>query len=276
MCDDGRYGYHHANSGERFVRPVVKTEGRFKPLPWSSFLPQLKQEFASAVAANPTSAVAVLSPFLTVEEAFLFGVYFRSLSPHVRIVLGPVPVIGRDDKYPKNARGESVEPTTFTIRAEKAPNRVGVEEVVKYFQGEVIPFERVTGEELSAMWFAGGYPDPAQLDALVPASWKAPGLLVAQDVLPTVVTASAKYILPATTGFEKDGTFVNHAGYGQTFARAVRPPVEVRGELQLAYDLLGQRGLVQPAAVRKELAGTIRFFAQLAPEPQPAPKPASV
>src|SRR5262249_36844895 len=29
MCDEGRYGYHFANSGERFVRPVVKNEGRF-------------------------------------------------------------------------------------------------------------------------------------------------------------------------------------------------------------------------------------------------------
>jgi NADH-quinone oxidoreductase subunit G len=121
------------------------------------------------------------------------------------------------------------------------------------------------------MWFAGGYPDPAQLDSLVPASWKAPALLVAQDLLPTVVTASAKYILPATTGFEKDGTFVNHSGYAQTFPRAARPPVEVRSELQLASDLLGQRGLVQPATVRKELAATIAAFAELAGVKEPPP-----
>jgi anaerobic selenocysteine-containing dehydrogenase len=113
------------------------------------------------------------------------------------------------------------------------------------------------------MWFAGGYPDPSHLDALVPSGWKAPALLVAQDILPTVVTASAKYVLPATTGFEKDGTFVNHAGYAQTFARAVRPPVEVRSELQLAYDLLGRKGLVQPTAIRKELAAAVKFFANL-------------
>ncbi len=260
ICDDGRYGYHHANSGERFVRPVVKTEGRFKPVVWSTLLPMLKQEFADAAKAGAKSIVAVLSPFLTVEEAFLLGSYFKSLSPDVRLVLGPVPLIGQDDTYPKNAKGEPVEPIKFTIRAEKAPNRIGVEEVLKALQGEVIPFASVAGESLSAMWFAGGYPDPSHLDALIPSGWKAPALLVSQDLLPTVVTASAKYVLPATTGFEKDGTFVNHAGYAQTFHRAVKPPVETRTELQLAFDLLGRRGLVQPAAVRAELAKAVPYF----------------
>jgi NADH-quinone oxidoreductase subunit G len=86
---------------------------------------------------------------------------------------------------------------------------------------------------------------------------------VAQDILPTVMTASAKYVLPATTAFEKDGTFVNHSGYAQTFPRAARPPVEVRGELQLAQDLLGRKGLVQSASVRKELAAKVPYFVEL-------------
>jgi len=51
MCDDGRYGYHHANSGERFVRPAVKTEGRFKPATWNVVLQHLKQESADAAKA---------------------------------------------------------------------------------------------------------------------------------------------------------------------------------------------------------------------------------
>ncbi len=218
ICDDGRYGYHHANSGERFVRPVVKTEGRFKPLPWSTILPQLKQELAGAVKHNPKGVVAVLSPFLTAEEAFLLGIYFKALSPGVRLVLGPVPIIGIDDKYPKNVKGEPIEPVTFTIRAEKCPNRLGVEAVLKRLQGEVISFSDVAKEELLAMWFAGGYPVKEHLEACAPADWQAPALLVAQDILPTLVTAQARYILPATTVFEKDGTFVNHANYLQTFA----------------------------------------------------------
>lgn len=261
ICDEGRYGYHHANAAERFVRPVAKVEGRFKPQPWSALLPQIRSELAAAAGANAKGVVAVLSPFLTAEEAFLLGTAFKALSPDVRLAIGPVPVVGTDDKYPKDVKGEPVEPTKFTIRAEKAPNRIGVEEVLKALQGAVLPFASVAGESLSAMWFAGGYPEPAHLDALIPAGWKAPALLIAQDLLPTAMTASAKYVLPATTGFEKEGTFVNHSGYRQPLLRAVRPPAETRSELQLAHDLLGRTGLVQAASVSKELAAAVPYFA---------------
>ena len=45
---------------------------------------------------------------------------------------------------------------------------------------------------------------------------------------------------------------------------AARPPAEARSELQLAYDLLGRKGLVQPTAVRTELATAVPTFADLA------------
>ena len=258
MCDEGRYGYHFANSGERFQRPMVKSEGRFKPAAWAQVMPQLKQELAAA-----SGLVAVLSPFLTVEEAYLFAVYFKGLSKDVRLVLGPVPVVGEDDRYPKDVRGNAVEPakTKFTIRAEKCPNRRGVEAVLTHFQGAVIPFAEVVKQDIAAMWFAGGYPVTEHLEAAFPADWKPPLLLIAQDLLPSLLTASAKYVLPATSSFEKEGTFVNHAGLAQTFPRAVRPPVEVRTELQLAFDLLGRRGLVQPAAIRAEMGAAVALFA---------------
>jgi NADH-quinone oxidoreductase subunit G len=264
MCDEGRHGYHFANSGERFVRPVVKTEGRFKPTAWVQVTPQLRQELGAAVGRDPGGVVAVLSPFLTVEEAFLLASFFKGLSADVRLALGPVPVVGEDDRYPKDVKGNPVEPTKFTIRAEKCPNRRGAEAVLKHFQGSVIPFAAVLREPLAAMWFAGGYPVKEQLEAAIPTDWKAPELLIAQDLFPTLLSASAKFVLPGTASFEKDGTFVNHAGLAQTFGRATRPPVEARTELQLAFDLLGRRGLVQLAAVRAELAAAVPFFAPLA------------
>ena len=58
-------------------------------------------------------------------------------------MLGPVPVVGQDDSYPKDVKGNPVEPTKFMIRAEKCPNRRGVEAVLKHFQGSVIPFTDV-------------------------------------------------------------------------------------------------------------------------------------
>ncbi|HEX4609275.1 MAG TPA: molybdopterin-dependent oxidoreductase, partial [Urbifossiella sp.] len=219
----------------------------------------LKQE----LAAHEKWTV-VLSPFLTVEEAYLLAEAFQNRSP--RLVLGPVPVIGEDDRYPKDVKGNAVDPTKFTIRAEKCPNRAGVEAVLTHLQGSVIPFADVAREPLDAVWFAGGYPEAGHAEGGIPADWKAPALLVAQDLFPSLVTAAAKYVLPGTASFEKDGTFVNHAGLAQSFARATRPPVESRTELQLAYDLLGLKGLAQAAVVRKDLAASIPGLAALGGE----------
>jgi NADH-quinone oxidoreductase subunit G len=268
MCDEGRYGYHFANSGERFVRPLVKADGRFHPKPWHEVTPKLKADLAAAAKANPAGVVAMLSPYLTVEEAFLYATYFKGLSNDVRLVLGPIPIVGEDDKYPKDVRGNPVEPTKFTIRAEKCPNRRGVKAVLQHFQGEVIPFARVVSGagSLAVLFFAGGYPNRDWVEQAVGTNWTAPGLLVAQDLFPSALTATAHYVLPATASYEKDGTFVNHAGLAQTFRRAARPPQETRSELQLAFDLLGRRGLVQAAAVRKELAAAIPAFAGLGGE----------
>ncbi len=223
----------------------------------------MKQAFADAVRKNAAGTLAVLSPFLSVEEAFLFATYFKGLSSDVKLVLGPVPIVGVDDKYPKDVKGNSVEPVKFTIRAEKCPNRRGVEAVLKHFQGSVLSFSESTSANVEAMWFAGGYPDPKAVDSAC-GEWKAPALVVVLDLFPTRISAAAEFVLPATSSFEKDATFVNYSGLAQTFARSIRPPREVRTELQLAYDLIGRKGLVNASLIRTELAKAIPGFAGLA------------
>jgi NADH-quinone oxidoreductase subunit G len=118
------------------------------------------------------------------------------------------------------------------------------------------------------MWFAGGYPDRQSVENAL-AGWKAPALVVAQDLFPTALTAAATYILPAISSFEKEGTFVNHAGLAQSFTRSIRPPQEARSELQLGFDLLGRKGLAQAATIRAELAAKISAFASLAEKTVP-------
>jgi NADH-quinone oxidoreductase subunit G len=272
MCDDGRYGYHFANDAERFQRPLAKADGKFGRVAWADLLPKLKQELGDAAKKDAKNFVAVLSPFLTVEEAYLYGTYFKSLSKDVRLVLGPVPVVGQDDKYPKDVKGNPVEPTKFVIRAEKCPNRKGVEAVLKHLQGDVTSFTEIArnASGLGALAFIGGYPNRDWVESAVGTSWQPPALTVVQDILPSALTATAKYVLPATASYEKDGTYINHAGLAQTFPKAARPPVEARSELQVAADLLGRKGLVQSAAVRKELAAAIPVFAGLGEDKMPA------
>jgi NADH-quinone oxidoreductase subunit G len=261
MCDEGRYGYHFVNSAERIVRPTVAGQRAT----WHDFLPKLKADLAAAAGL-----VGVLSPFLTVEEAYLYAAALKAISPDAKLVLGPVPVVGADDRYPKDVKGNPVEPTKFVIRAEKCPNRRGVEAVLRHFEGKVTKFSEVgtTG----AMVFVGGYPDATALESAPAPNWAAPALLVVQDLFPSALSANAKYVLPATAAYEKDGTYVNHAGLAQSFGRAVRPPTEVRGELQIAFDLLGRKGLAQATTIRKELAGIIAEFAGLGEVPRTGKK----
>ena len=259
MCDEGRWGYHYANSPERIVRPLSRVEGALVPTDWLS-LAKLKETFGLA----GKRAVAALSPFLTVEEAYRLAAAFKSINRDIRLALGPVPVAGEDDHYPKDVKGNAIEPAKFTIRAEKCPNRRGVESVLRKFQGDVLPFADVLKLPLDAMWFAGGYPDPTAVDAAIPENWTAPKLLIVQDLFHSKLTRAATTALPATTVFEKSGTFVNHAGYAQSFDRAVKAPIEVRSELQLAYDLSGKKGLATVAAVRKDLAAEMPQYESLA------------
>jgi NADH-quinone oxidoreductase subunit G len=163
-----------------------------------------------------------------------------------------------------------VQPVKFTIRAEKCPNRRGVEEVLKHFQGEVIGFAQVLRDvaagKVQALYLAAGYPPR-------PGGWlneEAAGMLqkvplvVCQDLLPSPASALAHYVLPAASFAEKDGAFVNHAGLAQALHRAVAPSGECRSDGQTFLDLLERRGLVHAASLRKELAAEAAYFAPLA------------
>src|SRR5207253_1595739 len=124
----------------------------------ADMLKELKSELAGLVKADAGSVMFVLSPFLTCEEAYLLAKYAKGLSGQVRLALGPVPVVGEDDTYPKDRRGRPTEPVKFTIRAEKCPNRRGVEEVLRHFQGDVTGFgdvlKAVAAGQLQALYLA--------------------------------------------------------------------------------------------------------------------------
>jgi NADH-quinone oxidoreductase subunit G len=269
MCDEGRFGYKYVNDDDRLLAPAAAVGGRPTHVTWEELLPALQRELAAAVAARPEAAVMVLSPWLTCEEAFLAAKYWKGLSAAARLALGPVRVVGEDDRYPKGPHGEPPPEgrEKFTIRAEKCPNRRGVEAVLRHFQGEVVPFDAVVRDAAAGAWrtayLVGGdrepWVTPEQAQALARAE-----LLVVQDILPSPASAAAKYVLPAGTFAEKDGTFVNHAGLAQAVRRAVASPGLARADGRIFMDLLGRRGLVHAPTLRQELAAEVADFAPLA------------
>lgn len=278
MCDEGRLGYHYVNEKERIKRPHMNEDGKQSVTTWANVLPELRQRFADAAHANTNSVAAVFSPFLTCEEAFLLAKYVKGLSKEARLYLGPVPIVGDDDTYPKDRRGRPIVPVKFTIRSEKCPNRRGVSEILQHFQGEVLDFnqalESAQRGEIKALWVAasypqgGGYvgPNPWISDAQAKALRKS-SFLVVQDLLPTSLSATANIVLPSAAWAEKDGTFVNYAGLAQAIRKAAHAPGESRSEGQVYSDLMGRRGLLQVSSVRRELAAVIPKLAGLAELP---------
>ena len=85
MCDDGRLGYHYVNSIERFLRPMKRRDGKLEAKPWPEIIDGIRTAFKDAAKGDPNLIVAVLSPFLTIEETYLAAKFFKSLSPNVRL-----------------------------------------------------------------------------------------------------------------------------------------------------------------------------------------------
>ncbi len=275
MCDDGRLGHHYINLANRFRQPLVRRDGNLVPLAYQEALPELERELISAVERDAAAVTGVLSPFLTCEEAYLLASYLKGLSREVRLALGPVPIVGEDDTYPKDRRGRPVQPVRFTIHAEKGPNRRGVEAILRHFQGEVIGFQEVlqaAGEgRLQALYLTAGYPprgDGWISEAQATALDRVP-LLIVQDLLPSPASTRAHCVMPAVSFAEKDGTFVNHAGLAQAISWAVAPADELRSDGQVFIDLLHRPGLVHAPTLRQELAREIAYFAPLAELGQP-------
>jgi NADH-quinone oxidoreductase subunit G len=269
MCDEGRFGFHYVNSRERWIRPMIRRDDGQAAAGWDDVLASLRRQLADAARRDGSTVAGVLSPFLTCEEAYLLAKYLKGLSGEVRLALGPVPLVGEDDTYPKDRRGRPVQPVKFTIRAEKCPNRRGVAEVLRHFQGEVVTFDavlRAAGEgRLKAIYLAAGYPPRpgGWIGAEQATALHRVPLVVLHELLPSPVSPLARYLLPAASFAEKDGTFVNHAGLAQALHWAVRPPQGLRTDGQVYLDLLERPGLVHAPTLRAELAREVPYFAQL-------------
>lgn len=266
MCDEGRFDLAYVNDRRRLERPQCDRQ----PAEWEKLIPALRNDLATAGRQHGSGLAAVLSPMLTCEEAYLLAKLMRWFTAQARLYLGPVPVVGEDDQYPKDRKGNPVPPIKFTIRAEKVPNRRGVEEVLKHFQGEVLSFERLLTDvgsgSIQGLYLTGGYSprlgswlSEQQADVLrhVP-------LLVVQDLFASAATAHAKYVVPASSFAEKDGCFVNHANLAQAIHWAVRPGQLGRSDGQIFLDLMERRGLLHAETLRQELAKEVPYFAGLA------------
>jgi NADH-quinone oxidoreductase subunit G len=252
MCDEGRYGFHHVHSDRRLTNVERRDGQQVTLLEWSQVVREIDERLR--LAGRPA---AVLSPHLTVEEAYLLAKYVRSLDAEAPIALGPVPVQGGDETFKSG----------FTIRAEKCPNRRGVEEVVRHFSGSVTTLGdvllAVEAGNVRALWVSGGYKQD-WIDDQTAGRLAAAECLVVQDLFASPLWERATYRLPGAAFAERAGSYVNHADRLQSFAWAIRPPARVRVEAGVYWELLSLPGMVKPRRVLDEVAQEIPFFAPAA------------
>ena len=84
-----------------------------------------------------------------------------------------------------------------------------------------------------------------------------------QDLFPSPLTERATYVLPGAAYAERDGSYVNRADRLQSAPRAIRPPMGVRTEGSLLWELTGRRGLYNSRAVLDEIAREILYFSAI-------------
>lgn len=256
MCDVGRFENEFVHAPERLGGLKKRVEGRFDDLPWSAGLREVHEALSKVAIHFGGAAVAgVISPFLTCEEAYLFASYLNTISPEVVLVLGKVPVVGEDVKFPKG----------FTVRSERCPNRLGVSEIIRHFQPDVVEWNaflpQAEAGKFQAAYVTGHYPDPT-IDEAEAARLDKIHLRIAQDILPTPLVRKAHYVLSGATFAEKSGCYVNHAGLIQATDWAIRPPDGAHVDGQIFADLAGRAGLYRAETVLQELAAAIPFFAR--------------
>jgi len=183
-----------------------------------------------------------------------------------------VPVQGTDRTFktaPRDQRnGDTsfVECRPFTIRAEKCPNRLGVEKIIQHFQPEVIGFDqllkRVGAGEFQAVYLTGDAPEPLYSDTAAETVRNGTSFLIVQDVHVTPLAQAADVVLAGATFAEKAGCYVNADGRLQYAEAALMPRDGSLPDLDLFAILLNQgSGPINSATILAQLAEAVPAFA---------------
>jgi NADH-quinone oxidoreductase subunit G len=271
ICDEGRSSYKAANDPTLLASMYARrASGALGEVPVDQAIAAARLGLEGA--AKGGTVAGILSPFLTVEEAYLMASYLKGLNPANVLAMGPVPVQGQDQTFtPDPHKGRTGDTSfvvcrPFTIHAEKCPNRRGVEAILKHFQGEVIDFgaisRRIAAGEFKGLFVTSDGLEPQFDEASSKKLRDGVGFLVVQDVWPTALAESADVVLSAATFAEKAGCYVNAQGRLQ-YAEAALPPRDGSlPDLDILAILVGRgAGPIRSADVLAEMAANVPAFA---------------
>jgi NADH-quinone oxidoreductase subunit G len=257
ISDEARFGWKYINSDRRLSTARTRRNGELAAIRWEDLPGLLRDRFASAGAENEGAAVAaVLSPMMSCEEAWLLAKFIRSAAPQATLALGHIPVEGADKTFPKG----------FVIKAEKCPNRRGVEQIIAHLGGSTMSFDELVraaeAGRFTAAYVVGGYPQEWITERQARALSKIETLVV-HDLFPSPLDAHAAAQIPSASFAEREGSFVNCDGLLQPFEQAITPLEGVKPDGQFLYELAGEPGLFRAEGVRAAVAAELPMFADV-------------
>ena len=270
ICDEGRASYKSANEPGLLTSSYARKAGNLGSVPIDQTLNLVAQSLAQ-IARDGGKIAAVVSPFLTVEEAYLLATYLKELNPENVLALGPIPTRGEDLTFkPDQTKGRTGDTTfvvsrPFTIHAERCPNRRGIEAVLGKVHGSLVSFDeiskRVASGEFQALYFTSDAIDPWDSEPEAKALRGGVKFLVVQDTLVTPLAQLADAVLAGGTFAEKAGCYVNADGRLQ-YAEAALPPRDGSlPDLDIFAILMGRSGgPVRSRDVLADLAGAVPAF----------------
>ncbi len=267
ISDEQRFGWKHMYREDRLTQPVRRSAAdALEPIRWETLPSVLRREFEQAAAGDDGAAVAcVLSPMMSCEEAYLLAKFIRSVAPQAMLALGHTPTEGEDQTFAKG----------FTIPAEKAPNRRGVEAIIEHFGGATGGIGDVLAAaqngKLKAAYVVGGYDDETWVTQDMVAALGGVEFLVVHDLFPSPLAEKAAVVVPGSVWAEREGAFMNRDGLLQAFERAVAPPEGVKFDGQFFAELAGVSGLYRGKKIREQMAADLPLMAEVF-EPRPEPE----
>lgn len=194
MCDEGRLGYHRLYD-DRLL--AAKVEGE-----------EVESAAALAAAGQRLSAMAgkvavVVSPQLSLEDALATMALAKE-------------GLGASEIY-LSGRGAG-EADKFLLRADRNPNRKGVELAAQAFGLGIRSYEELEKAKAEALLLAGlEVPEEEEEAAKKLAKF---GLVIAMGTNASPLADAAQILLPLATHAEEEGTFVNFEGRAQRFMPA--------------------------------------------------------
>jgi len=217
MCDAGRLSYRDYLEGRMEGPTVLGKDGRRFA---TGVAGAIEDAVLALQAAGGSERVAVIvTPWLTNEDAFLFGRLLRGPLVSARVYLGGRAVGEGDD---------------ILIRPDKNPNRAGVTAILGGMGVSLRPLAELSLDGIETVVVVG---DQHDLDPIQLAAIEAVPRRVVMGTHIGPLWKAATTFLPARLHWEKDGTFTNFEGVVQRLRRAIRASGTCKSEGYFAMKL---------------------------------------